>query len=75
MITIAIVVFFILWTIIGGIFGLSLYADEIMPHDNKRKNNITVLILGPGWWIIRGLVIVYKLFRSWVESEPVQRSN
>lgn len=61
--------FFVLWIIIGAVAGLSLYAGDTMPHDNRRKNNIAVLILGPFWWITRGLVIIFKHFKRWIESE------
>lgn len=56
----------ILWTLIGLIFGLGLYSSDFMPHDDKRKNNLTVLMLGPAWWIVRALVAVYTVLISWL---------
>ncbi len=64
-----ITVLMVLWAILGLIFGLALYAEETMPHDDKRKNNLTVLMLGPAWWIIRGLVAVYKVLAFWLDPD------
>ncbi len=64
-----ITVLIVLWTILGLIFGLALYSEDKMPHDDKKKNNLTVLMLGPAWWVIRGLVAIYVELISWLESE------
>lgn len=61
-----ITVLIVVWATIGLIFGLALYADKTMPHSDKKKNNLTVLMLGPAWWIIRGLAAVYIELRLWL---------
>ena len=70
-----IIALIVAWTIIGLIFGLVLYSEGIMPHSNKKKNDLTVLMLGPAWWIIRGFVAIYDELTSWLESEETDPEN
>jgi len=68
MITVLIILF-IFWAIVGGVFGLSLYYDQVLPHSSLFKNTCGLIICGPLWWIGRVGIHVYRVLVIWLYTE------
>lgn len=66
MLTTVLIVLFVLWIIVGGMFGLSLYHDQVLPHSNPFKNICGLIVCGPLWWVGRAGIHVYKALVIWL---------